>query len=113
LVEQTPGVAFNIETITGYAPTFIPYGDPDSGFWRAYPDMLARDFARFVTLAQAGPAEPLQQLTLPTGVHLPPPGPAGDGLRDQQRRHFEESVAYAQQTLGLGERMRSSVMGGA
>jgi len=107
LLEQAPRVAFNIEIITGGDPTLIPYADPGSDFWRAYPAMLARDFARFVVLAQRGSdlAEPLDQLTVPPGVE-PPPGVAGQQLRDQQRRHLEDSVAYARDVLGLGDRPR-------
>jgi sugar phosphate isomerase/epimerase len=103
LVQQVPDVAFNIEIITGEAPTLIPYADPESDFWRAYPDMLARDFARFVTAAQRGRAEPLDQVTLPPGAQAPA-GPEGEPFRAQQRRHFEESVTYARTVLGLGER---------
>ena len=113
LLERTPGVVFNLETITCSAPRLIPYLEPDSDFWRAYPAMLAPDFARFLALAQRGPAEPLEQLTLAPGVQAPPPGPPGDPLRLQQRRQFEESVAYARDKLGLGERQHSSVLKGA
>src|SRR5207249_61752 len=65
LSDQAPSVAFNLEITTGGEPTLIPYTDPASDFWQAYPDMLARDFARFVALAQTGRPEPLNQLTLP------------------------------------------------
>jgi len=113
LIEHAPHVAFNLEIITGSEPRLIPYADSNSDFWRAYPDMLARDFVRFVALAQRGKAEPLEQLTLPQGAREPVAGSPGDALRQQQRRHFEESVAYARGTLGLGERARTSVAGGA
>jgi hypothetical protein len=113
LFEHTPHVAFNLEIITGSEPRLIPYNDSSSDFWRAYPDMLARDFVRFVALAQRGKPEPLEQLMLAPGAKEPPPGSSGDPFREQQRRHFEESVAYARGTLGLGERTRASVAGGA
>jgi sugar phosphate isomerase/epimerase len=97
-------VAFNLEIITGSPPRLIPYMESESDFWRAYPEMLARDFARFLALAQTGPAEPLDQLTLPPGLNM-----TGDeSLRQQQRRHFEESVAYAREVLRLGERATAS-----
>jgi 3-oxoisoapionate decarboxylase len=101
LAEQAPNVAFNLEIITCADPILIPYADPGSDFWRAYPDMLARDFARFVTLALRGRAAPLDQVTLQPGAE-PPPGASGDQLRNQQRRHFEESVAFAREVLALG-----------
>src|SRR5262245_26039260 len=113
LMEKAGAVAFNLETITCFAPTLIPYADPESDFWQAYPDMLARDFARFLTLVDKAASAPLEQVTLQPGFHAPPPGPAGDELRQQQRRHFEESVIYAQQTLGLGARSQRPVLRGA
>jgi len=105
LLLQAPNVAFNLETITCGEPKLIPYRDSGSDFWRAYPDMLARDFARFVDLAQGSKSEPLNQLTLPSG-HALPPGALGEQLKDQQRRHFEESVSYARNVLGLGAEAR-------
>ena len=63
--------------------------------------MLARDFARFVTLAQTGRPEPLDQLT-PSHGSFEPSGALVDQLKHQQRRHFEDSVAYARDVLGLG-----------
>jgi len=113
LMEKAGGVAFNLETITCSEPTLIPYADPESDFWRAYPDMLARDFARFLSRAEKAVSAPLEQVTLQPGLHAPPSGPAGDELRQQQRRHFEESVIYAQQILGLGEGSQRPVLRGA
>jgi 3-oxoisoapionate decarboxylase len=101
LSDQAPNVAFNLEIITCAEPTLIGYADPGSDFWQAYPDMLARDFARFVILAQSGRPEPLDQLTLPQG-NLRPSRALAEQLKHQQRRHFEESVAYARDVLGLG-----------
>jgi 3-oxoisoapionate decarboxylase len=101
--EQAPSVAFNIEIITGEEPVLIPYLKPEAEFWRAYPEMLARDFARFVALAETGRAEQLEQATLPAGI-APPAGAAGEHLRQQQREHFEQSVTYARDVLKIGER---------
>lgn len=113
LLDRVPNIAFNLEVITGYMPTLIPYAAPGSDFWRAYPDMLARDFARFVALAQSGQPEPIEQVTLPEGVHTPPQGTPGDQLRDQQLQHFEQSVVYARDVLGIGERVGNSALRGA
>ena len=71
-----------------------------------FPDMPARDFARFVALARTGAPEPLDQLLVPAGLGAPPDDSSGDALRAQQLRHFEESVAYSRDVLGLGERGR-------
>ncbi len=103
LSATTPDVAFNIEIITGEPSKTIPYADPDSDFWRTYPAMLARDFARFVTLAEHGRPEPMPQLTLPEGVRAPTGAERGT-FQEQQRRHFEASVRYARDVLGLGHR---------
>jgi hypothetical protein len=102
---RCPGVAVNLETITGIAPRPIPYLDPDSDFWKAYPDMPARSLARFLALARRGTqmgVVPLDQLTGQPGPDVP--SDAADRLSAQQRDHFEQSVAYARDHLGLGER---------
>jgi len=88
---------------TGRAPKALPYFDSSSAFWTIYPQMLAQDFARFVALAANGTPGVLDQVTLVGNL----PGQSADlqqAFREQQRRHFEESVRYAKETLGLGER---------
>lgn len=106
LTEQVPQVPINLEMITAGAPQHIPYLNPDATFWKLYPDMLARDFARFVELARRGTTEPLDQQTAPPGTRDLPPSELGEQLRAQQRCHFEESVRYARDVLGLGEHGR-------
>ncbi|HVB96194.1 MAG TPA: sugar phosphate isomerase/epimerase family protein [Chloroflexota bacterium] len=105
LSEQAPNPPVDLEIITGGPPQPLPYLDVGSGFWDAFPDMLARDFARFVALARRGKAEPLDQLLGPRGAE-PLPADQLAALRAQQRRDFEASVRYAQDVLGLGERSR-------
>jgi len=100
MAEQAPAAPVDLEIITGSGPKHIPYLDPNSDYWRMYPDMPAADFARFVLLARQGKPEPLDQLTLPHGPGVEP----DDALRAQQRRHLEESVTYCKQVLHLGER---------
>lgn len=103
LQREAPNVPIDLEIITGRPPKALPYLDPNSTFWTIYPEMLASDFARFVALAQRGRPGPLEQLTVQWG---------GEGqseetrrrFREQQRRHFEDSVHYAREVLGLGER---------
>jgi hypothetical protein len=106
LTEQSPKAIFSLETLTAHAPRPTPYFDADSGFWELYPAMLARDFARFVALAQRGEAAPFEQVLAPPGSQTPPDGALGEELIAQQRRHFEESVRYCRDVLGLGERGR-------
>lgn len=103
IVERhAPDSALDLEIITGVAPKEIPYFDPDSDFWHMYPGMRARDFARFVAIAQGGTAEPLDQLCLEPGVWAPPPDQL-DAFRAQQRDHFERSITYCRDILGLGQ----------
>jgi 3-oxoisoapionate decarboxylase len=106
LEARTPGdVAVNLETITGGAPRVIPYLEPESDFWRMYPDMPARSLAQFLTMARRGTRQglaPLDQLTGAPGPNTPPD--LAERLRQQQLEHFEASVRYAMQELGLGER---------
>ncbi|MDQ3539818.1 MAG: sugar phosphate isomerase/epimerase [Chloroflexota bacterium] len=102
IVERhTPDSAMDLEIITGVAPKAIPYFDPASDFWRMYPEMRAQDFARFVALAQSGAPEPLDQLCLEPGTWAPPAAQL-DAFRAQQRDHFERSVTYCREVLGLG-----------
>ena len=105
LKERAPNPPVDLEIITGSPPQSLPYLDEGSGFWATYPDMLARDFARFVALASRGKAEPLVQLLGPRGAD-PIPADQLSALRLQQRRDFEVSVRYAKEVLGLGERAR-------
>lgn len=98
--EHAPDSAIDLEIITGVAPKAIPYFDPASDFWRMYPDMKARDFARFVAIAQRGTPEPLDQLCLEPGVWAPPPDQL-EAFRAQQREHLERSVTYCRDILNL------------
>lgn len=97
---EAPEAPVDLEIITGGGPKHIPYLDAESDYWKMYPDMPAPDFARFVALAEKGEDRPLEQLTMPRGPGVQP----DEALKAQQRRHFEESVAYSKRELGLGER---------
>jgi hypothetical protein len=105
LAERAPTAPINLEIITGSLPAALPYFDPASDFWDRYPDMPARDFARFVALAQRGTTGALDQLTMQPGQRLPPDDQA-EAFRAQQREHFARSVRYARDVLGIGERGR-------
>jgi len=93
LAEQAPDAPLNLEVITGVEPQALPYLDPDSTFWQQYPEMPARDFARFIAGAQRGTAAPFEQLTMPRGVWQPQ-GEQADAVIRQQRQHFEDSVHH-------------------
>jgi sugar phosphate isomerase/epimerase len=103
LAKHAPNPPVDLEIITGSAPKSVPYLEPESEFWQASQTMLAKDFARFVALATRGQPGPLDQVVAPYNLE----GLSAeqlDTMRAQQRRHFEESVRYARETLGLGER---------
>ena len=106
LRDKAPNVPVDLEIITSIPATKLEYWVPDSRFWRAYPEMLASDFARFVKLAESGTPGELQQEVIAPGTRGLPSGKEGERLIDQQRLHFEESVRYARDVLGLGERGR-------
>jgi sugar phosphate isomerase/epimerase len=105
LSDRAPNPPIDLEIITGSDPKPLPYLDPTSDFWSLYPSMLASDFARFVALARSGKPERLAQIV---GSYDPEHSTAeqATAMRAQQRRHFEESVRYARETLGLGEQGR-------
>jgi len=103
LERHCPDVTVNLEIITAMPPLPIPYLEPLSDFWGAYPDMPARALARFIQLARRGTrmgAAPLSQLTNPFAQDTPADVRAR--LVAQQREHLEASVRYARESLGLG-----------
>jgi sugar phosphate isomerase/epimerase len=103
LAERAPNPPIDLEIITGSDPRSLPYLDPASDFWRAYPNMLAQDFARFVAVAKTGPGQPLDQLIAPYNLEGLS-GPQLEAMRAQQRDHFAASVRYAKDVLELGDR---------
>ena len=101
LNDTVPDVPIDLEVITGVGSKEISFLEPKSDFWAMYPDMKASAFARFLAFAGEGTPDPLDQLVLGPGVHQPPPDRI-DAFRKQQLDHFEESVAYCRNVLGLG-----------
>ena len=93
LATHAPNAPIDLEIITGGGPSLIAYRNPDAEIWRLYPEMTARSFARFLTLAERGEAGPLDQLEVPA-TGWPTDAAAQEALRQQQRDHFEESVAW-------------------
>jgi sugar phosphate isomerase/epimerase len=88
-----PGVTVHIETISGFARSFPIY---DRGFWKAFPDARAADFAAFMALAARGHAiEPF----------APPPGAdRAEAEREYQLGEIARSITFCRDTLGLGLR---------
>jgi hypothetical protein len=89
--ELCPGIPVHIETISGLSREF-PYLQPD--FWKAWPNMPASRFARFVALAEKG--KPRQPWTPPAGEDR------AKAEQAFQRSEIEKSIRYCK-TLGLGK----------
>ncbi len=91
--ELCPGVPVHIETISGFNREF-PYLDPT--FWKAWPQMPAAAFARFVAIARRGHARP---------EWSPPAGEDRERAEQAyQKGEIERSLIYCRGTLGLGRR---------
>ena len=93
LATHAPGAPIDLEIITGGGPATIDYRTPGSDLWTMYPEMTASSFARFLTLAERGEPAPLDQVVVPSGG-WPAEEDVQAALRQQQRDHFEESVAW-------------------
>jgi hypothetical protein len=84
-------VPVHIETISGFNREFA-YLTPE--FWRAWPDMPAERFARFLAIAKQGKARPTFQ---------PPQGEGRQKAEQEyQRGEIERSVKYCKDVLNLG-----------
>jgi 3-oxoisoapionate decarboxylase len=102
LKDRAPQVTLCLELITGGSPRSVAYLDPEARVWQMFPHTLAMDFARFVALAQKGPAGPLEMVWRPKSGAAE--GTLAEQLKEQQLRHYAESFAYCRTALGLGER---------
>lgn len=108
LATKAPDCPIDLEIITGAPPSSVPFLAADGQFWRANPDVPARDFARFVRLARNGTSRgigPRRQVVAPRAGD--PPADLFEALRVQQRADFEASVRYARGVLGLGRNGRA------
>ena len=108
LKDKAPNPPVDLEIITCIPAKPLPYLVPGSDFFKMYPGMLAQDFARFVAMANAGKPGELDQLLIPPKTRGLPEGELGQKLIEQQRVHFEQSVQYARDVLGIGERGRAA-----
>jgi sugar phosphate isomerase/epimerase len=91
--KRCPGVAVNIETISGF-PREFPIWKPD--FWQVFPKMSAADLARFLALAKRGKA--MEPFKAPANVSK------DQAQQDYQREQVERSISYCKESLGLGIR---------
>jgi len=89
--EKCPGVTVNIETISGFAREFPLF---DRAFWREYPDVHARELARFWALARRG--RPLE------GFSVPPGSDRQAAEREYQLAELDRSIRFCRDELGLG-----------
>jgi sugar phosphate isomerase/epimerase len=81
--ERCPGVPVHIETISGF-PRELSYLKQD--FWKVWPKVPAKDFARFIGLAKSGKA------IAPTNANDPA----------YQLDQIERSLKYCKEVIGLG-----------
>lgn len=95
--QECPAVNFTLEIITSLPPKVLNVLDP--GFWAAYPETPAGEFAQFLALATAG--EPYAKPILTASW-----GEMSDTVRaavaEQERAHVEQSVRYCRDELGIG-----------
>jgi sugar phosphate isomerase/epimerase len=89
--ELCPNVPVHIETISGFNREFA-YLQPS--FWDTFPNMPARDFARFVALAKRG--KPRDPWRAPAGA------PRDQAEQQFQKDQIEKSIRYCKEVLGLG-----------
>jgi 3-oxoisoapionate decarboxylase len=92
--ELCPNVPVHIETISGFNREF-PYLQP--GFWDIFPNMPAKDFAKFVALAKKG--KPRDARRAPQGLSREE---ARVAEQEYQKSEIEKSIRYCKEALGLG-----------
>jgi sugar phosphate isomerase/epimerase len=100
--EECKGVSFNLEVVPHRSPRVFPYLDPESGFWEAYPDTPAAEFAEFLKLVKEG--EPYLEPMVSVARRQRPPDEYLPALMWQEAEALKKSVRYCQEVLGVGER---------
>jgi sugar phosphate isomerase/epimerase len=98
-----PKSSMQLEIITGRPPTDLPY--LEAGFWKAFPKMLAAEFARFVALAKNGHPFMGSMVIEDIAGRKPTPSMA-DALKEQQKADLERSFEYARKQLNVGVNWR-------
>jgi sugar phosphate isomerase/epimerase len=92
--ELCPAAPLNLEIITGRPPKVIPYREPE--FWKAFPNLTARDFLRFVELVERGQPS-MAGMVVPSNAAREPA--YREAVKQQQRVDFERSVKYCRDEL--------------
>jgi sugar phosphate isomerase/epimerase len=86
-----PAAPFVLEIISQYGRP-LPYLKDE--FWKPYPKVRAREFARFVAFAKRG--KPRAPFNVPEGQNRQ------DFEKEFSRTELERSLRYCRETLGLG-----------
>jgi sugar phosphate isomerase/epimerase len=97
--ECTRARAFTLEILTGNPPRVLPY--LEISYWNAFPNARANEFARFERLVRRGQPYAGTMVAVERGAEVPTEYEAA--LKAQQLYDVERSIAYCQETLGLGE----------
>jgi sugar phosphate isomerase/epimerase len=97
-----PRASMQLEIITGRKPEVLPYLEPD--FWKAFANMPAHEFARFVALAKSGRPFMGDMIVAGTGKQ---PAVIEAALKEQQRVDLERSLEYAKKVLDVGIKWKS------
>ncbi|HXJ41982.1 MAG TPA: TIM barrel protein [Bryobacteraceae bacterium] len=93
-----PKALLQLEIITGRPPQVLPYLEKE--WWSRFQNMPARDFARFVALANKG--GPFMGSMVIEDSPGEKPAEYKAALKEQQRFDLARSITYAQRELGLG-----------
>jgi sugar phosphate isomerase/epimerase len=98
-----PKATMQLEIITGRPPRPLNYLDAD--FWKAFPNMPAWEFARFVALAKTG--HPFMGAMVVEDVAGQRPAIMDEALKEQQRIDLERSFEYCRKKLNVGVNWRA------
>jgi hypothetical protein len=99
-----PKALLQLEIITGRPPQILPYYERD--WWKWFPKMPASEFARFAALAKKG--HPFMGTMVIEDAPGQKPPEYTEGLKEQQRVDLERSLAFAQNSLGVGVRSKKA-----
>ncbi len=97
-----PTSSMQLEIITGRPPRPLPYLEVE--FWKAFPQMPAWEFARFVQLAKSG--HPFMGAMVIEDVAGKKPAVMDEALKEQQRIDLERSWEYARKKMNVGVNWR-------
>ncbi|MEO7146093.1 MAG: sugar phosphate isomerase/epimerase family protein [Bryobacteraceae bacterium] len=103
-VELCPNAKWQLEVITGRPPQPLPYLERDD--WKAFPKMLAGDFAQFLAIERRG--RPYAGFMMIADGLKHAPAPYAAALKEQQRYDLVRSLDCAKQQLGVGVRWRTA-----